>query len=224
VMDLKQFMDSLKIERAHLLGWSMGGNEITKFAGDYPKQVNKLVYLDSAYDWSNQPFLRTFGETLASNTPDESALSSLNAYREWYRAFWFGDIPWTLGLESYLRDAVLIIKNSRVQPIPIEKVFEPLFASLASPPRNYSKVLAPALALYAPVFFPIKHDDPSRAKTLNDWEQRVMVPFRRASKNRVQRELKSVTVKERPGTCHMSIGVYKTDSLAQTIREFLFGN
>jgi pimeloyl-ACP methyl ester carboxylesterase len=221
VMDLKQFMDSQKIERAHLLGWSMGGNEITKFAGDYPQRVNKLLYLDSAYDWSDQPFLKTFGEILATNAPDESVLSSLEAYRDWYRPFWFGDISWTSGLESYLRDAVRISSSGRVQPIPTEKIFEPLFASLAQPPRNYSKVLAPALALYAPVFFPVEQENASRAKQINDWEQRVMVPFRRASKNRVQRELKAVTVKEIPGTCHMSIGVYKTDLLAETIRQFL---
>jgi pimeloyl-ACP methyl ester carboxylesterase len=221
VEDLKQFMDSLKVEKAHLLGWSMGGNEITQFAGRFPERVHKLVYLDSGYDWTDPNFWKSFGEILGSNVPNESTLSSLNLYRSWYRAFWFGNIPWTSGLESYLRDGTRISNDGKVQPIPVDKVFEPLFASLATPPRNYSKVRAPAIALYAVTFFPNEHKDPSIASQFNEFEQRVMVPFRRVSKERVKKELQNVIVKEIPETSHMSIGVYKTDSLASTIREFL---
>src|SRR5262245_52915683 len=36
VEDLHQLLDQMRIPRASLLGWSMGGNEITEFAGQYP--------------------------------------------------------------------------------------------------------------------------------------------------------------------------------------------
>ena len=62
VEDLRQFMDRRGIARASLLGWSMGGNEITAFAGRYPARVDKLVYLESAYDWSDPTFLAAFGQ------------------------------------------------------------------------------------------------------------------------------------------------------------------
>ena len=36
-------LDSLKIEKAHVLGWSMGTNIALNLAINYPNRVNKLV-------------------------------------------------------------------------------------------------------------------------------------------------------------------------------------
>ncbi|AGK56520.1 alpha/beta hydrolase fold protein [Hyphomicrobium denitrificans 1NES1] len=36
VSDLVHMLDNLHIERANLPGWSMGGNEVTEFAGLLP--------------------------------------------------------------------------------------------------------------------------------------------------------------------------------------------
>ena len=221
VSDLREFMDVLKIERAHLLGWSMGGNEITQFAGQYPERANKLIYLDSGYDWADSTFFKTFGDILAAHGPDQSHLRSLDQYRAWYRNFWFGDIPWTAGLESYLRDATRVEADRKIQTIPTETVFPPLFESLAGPPRNYLAVRSPALALYASIFFPARQNDPLRETQLTNWERDVMIPFRQSSIDRVLRELPNVVVKRIAETCHMSIGVYKTESLAATILSFL---
>lgn len=41
--DLKKFMDGHKIERAHILGFSDGGNIALCFALKYPERVNKLI-------------------------------------------------------------------------------------------------------------------------------------------------------------------------------------
>src|SRR5262245_27415440 len=100
VDDLRQLLDSLGIARASLLGWSMGGNEITEFAGRYPDRVANLVFLEAGYDWSNSDFQRKFPPL----TADAAALASLDAYRRWYRQTWFGNTEWTPGLEAYLRD------------------------------------------------------------------------------------------------------------------------
>lgn len=48
--DVKQFMDSLKIDKAILVGHSMANIELCHFAALYPERVLKLVFLDSAYD------------------------------------------------------------------------------------------------------------------------------------------------------------------------------
>ena len=45
VEDLKSLMDVLKIEKAHLMGWSMGGMIIQNFALKYPDRVNKLILI-----------------------------------------------------------------------------------------------------------------------------------------------------------------------------------
>ena len=55
VEDIRQFMDSLKIEKAILAGHSLAGVELTHFAGTYPERVEKLVYLDALDDRREEP-------------------------------------------------------------------------------------------------------------------------------------------------------------------------
>ena len=51
--DLRGLMDGLGISKAHLAGHSMGGTEITAMAGTHPERVDRIVYLDAAYDWAD---------------------------------------------------------------------------------------------------------------------------------------------------------------------------
>ena len=50
VEDIRQFLDALKIQRVILVGHSLAGDELTRFAGEHPDRVIKLVYLDAAHD------------------------------------------------------------------------------------------------------------------------------------------------------------------------------
>ena len=105
VEDLKQLLDHLGIQRARMIGWSMGGNEMTAFAGRYPERVERIVYLESGYDWSTPFFFKAFETTLAANNPTATDMASLDAVRIWYRRAWLGNnVTWSVGLEAYLRD------------------------------------------------------------------------------------------------------------------------
>lgn len=48
--DLKALLDYLKIDKAHLVGHSMGGNIALNFAAKYPERVNKVVTVDATLD------------------------------------------------------------------------------------------------------------------------------------------------------------------------------
>src|SRR5262245_28459009 len=50
VEDLRHFLDAINIERATIIGHSMAGDDVTLFGSVYPARVNKLIYLDAAYD------------------------------------------------------------------------------------------------------------------------------------------------------------------------------
>lgn len=50
VEDISQVIDVLKLKRVHLVGHSIAGDEMTRFARIYPAKVGKLVYLEAAYD------------------------------------------------------------------------------------------------------------------------------------------------------------------------------
>ena len=51
VEDIRQFLDSLKIDRVILAGHSLAGIELSHFAALYPERVLQLVFLDAAYDY-----------------------------------------------------------------------------------------------------------------------------------------------------------------------------
>jgi pimeloyl-ACP methyl ester carboxylesterase len=50
VDDIRAVIDRLHLGRVILIGHSIAGEEMTRFAGTYPDRVAKLVYLDGAYD------------------------------------------------------------------------------------------------------------------------------------------------------------------------------
>jgi non-heme chloroperoxidase len=50
VSDIRAALDALHLERVTLVGHSIAGEEMTRFAATYPDRVDKLVYLDAAYD------------------------------------------------------------------------------------------------------------------------------------------------------------------------------
>src|SRR5262245_21873146 len=60
VDDLRLVMEQLKISKTSLVGWSTGGNEITEFATKHPERVERLVYLEGAYDWGNEAFMKEY--------------------------------------------------------------------------------------------------------------------------------------------------------------------
>ena len=51
--DIQRAMDSLHIDRAAIVGHSLAGTEMTRFAADHPQRMTKLAYLDAAYDWAS---------------------------------------------------------------------------------------------------------------------------------------------------------------------------
>jgi pimeloyl-ACP methyl ester carboxylesterase len=221
VEDLRQLLDSLGIEEAHLLGWSMGGNEITEFAGRYPERTLKLVYLEAGYDWSDPAFWAAFEKLPIAFEPDSADLQSLDLYRAWYRETMMPGLSWTPGLEAFLRDNTRIAPGGSVQVIPDSEVTEKIFGALATTPRDYTAVQAPTLAMYSPSFFETDLPDPEDAQAMTAWEQQLVEPFRRASIERIRQELPGVIIREIPNTTHISIGLVNQESLVETIGDFL---
>ena len=221
VSDLEGVLDRAEIPKATLVGWSMGGNEITQFAGEHPGRVHKLIYFDSGYDWSAPEFFKPFEQMVFTVAPVEIDVASLDTYRTWFRTAWFGPAPWSDGLEGYIRAIAQPDAEGRLHPAPTEKAFLANLATCGIWRRDYTRVRAPALALYAPTFFP-EHGDAARLEKVRDFERNTMAPFRRASIERITREMRGgVKVMELAGRTHMSIGVEQPDELAAIVRDFL---
>ena len=219
--DLGRVLDHLDLGRASLAGWSLGGNEITSYAGRHPDRVEALVYLDAGYDWSSREFYGAFCDMIAVNAPGDEDLRSLDAFRAWHQGAWLGGIPWSDGLEAYLRDVAHPDAGGALHLVPREDAFAATLATMSTWTRDYRSLRAPVLSLVAETFFPSKHHDAALERKLRAFERDTMVPFRRSSIERLRREAPAVEVVELPGRTHMSIGVERPDEAAAAIARFL---
>ena len=87
--DLRGLMDSLGIAKAHLAGWSLGGNDISAAAGIHPDRVESIGYLEGAYDWACRARRPTpFRSVLIDFLAPASALRSLDAFRAHQKTIW----------------------------------------------------------------------------------------------------------------------------------------
>lgn len=219
--DLMGVMDSLGIAKANLAGWSMGGNEITAAAGLYPDRVEKIVYLDGAYDWSDPAFAASLGELPISLDPPAEARGSLNAFKAWWTPTWWpdGDVS---RAEAYLRDISGLAADGTLHVVPDSANAARAFGALLSDHRNYTKVKSPALAIYAEIFLSQPGKDSATTAAIVAWEEKHAVPFRTASQARIRKELKGVEIVMVPGS-HMSFVFVSRDSVAARMTRFLLG-
>ena len=219
VEDLRQLMDSVGIDRAVLGGWSMGGNEITRFAERYPDRVAGLIYFDAAYDWSDSTVARLFGNLPFLLAPTRADLASFPDFREWWvRWMWASGTP-TASAEAEVRDISRADSAGTVSQ-PTDAVMDQMFKSLTEYHRDYAKVRAPVLALYAERFIPKQLPDSVRGK-VDAWNEGFKA-FQGASIARLRRELRtSPDIHVLAETNHPSFPMAPRDTMVALIKAFL---
>ena len=221
VSDLKLLLDSLNITKANLLGWSMGGNEITEFAIRYPQRTNKLIYFEAGYDLSDEAFTNILKTLPKSPLPDNSDLRTLDSYREWYHNYWFADVDWNAALEANLKATTRINPDSSVGIIPNDSIFKMFLETAKGYHRDYKMVQAPALAIYTKPFFvpPVKNENIVSA--YGEMEKNIINPWRLSNMNRIREELRNITIKEMSIGSHTSLLFLSRDSIIECIDSFL---
>lgn len=222
--DLRGLLDALAIEKAHLAGWSMGGNEITAMAAHHPERVSSIVYLDAAYDWADSDFATALAASPISllNTPS-NVMKSLNAYRTHEKAVNYTMLDDIWRVEAYLRESVVIQPDGTLKHRISKDAWDMIMSAiLTDRPREYRRVKCPALAMYSEYMLNVHVADARRRVDAIAWEQRYMVPFRAKSIERIQRELAHVEVVTVPGT-HNSFFLTSREQVVKQIRQFLGG-
>lgn len=137
--DIGAVLDSLQLKRASLIGHSIAGSEITRFAARYPDRVDKLVYLDASHDFAG------VDSVLGANPawppdfspPPGTGTDTLNAARDWSKRYRFG--YWSDALESGVNRS----------PDPDPAATRCLLRDAILHPKEYRAVQASALALTA---------------------------------------------------------------------------
>jgi pimeloyl-ACP methyl ester carboxylesterase len=220
--DLRGLMDNLGIAKAHLAGWSLGGNDITAMAGIHPERVESIVYLEGAYDWAGPALADAFRSVPIDFLAPASALRSLDAYRACQKTIWLPAVSDTSRVEAYVRDLVVIQPDGTVRPRMTDSVAQEVLRTTLTDRRDYTKVRTPALAIYADTFFDVRNGDPAQLAKNLDWEQKYLAPFRAASIERVRRELVSVKIVRVPGT-HKDFVFTSREQVVSAMQQFLYG-
>lgn len=221
VSDLKFLLDTLKIDKANLLGWSMGGNEITEFALRYPDRVNKLIYFESGYDLADGGFGKLLANMPKPFVAANSIMKSLGSYREWYHRFWFGDIKWNNALEENLQASVKINNDGSIETIPSEDLFKSILKEVMNYRRNYRDIRAPSLVIYSKPFFHPADNGSATLALYDSLEGNIISPWREANKKRVAKELRNAIIVDAPSGTHTSFLFSSKDYLVKTINSFL---
>jgi pimeloyl-ACP methyl ester carboxylesterase len=148
--DVLALMDSLGVRRAHLVGHSFAGAEMTWLAARHPARVGRIVYLDAAYD--RQAHAAFFGREPDTGTPpmtaaDHASPEAYLAYQRRARA----DLAQAWG-PPVERDYLASLERQGDGSVrwrhPFARYFEMFRASAAAAPE-YAGVQAPSLAVYA---------------------------------------------------------------------------
>lgn len=103
--DLAGLMQALQLEKAHVIGYSMGGQIAAKFAEKYPKMINKMI---SCVCYANiNTHVRLFGETLIElhelNLP-ESVIDKIG-------------LPWIFS-DQFLKENIATLVQPPQEPKP----------------------------------------------------------------------------------------------------------
>ena len=143
VKDILQVLEALNLKRVHLVGHSIAGDEMTRFARMNPDKVGKIIYLEAAYDRVEARQLEaTFPKLPSPPEPTPSELAS------------------PAGVRAFVARTVILMPESEIRA---SRVFRPdgRFLRLVTPDRilgavanmvehpNYESIRAPVLAIYS---------------------------------------------------------------------------
>jgi non-heme chloroperoxidase len=221
--DLLGLMDALGIARAHLAGYSMGGNIITRMAGVHPERVDRLVYLDGAYDLGDPELIAALtGSPSWSAATPPNATASMPSYLKWSMSTSFPAVKDGRRVEAYLRDLVDVRPDGTVRFRLSGDLFRKVIAAVTPPAerRDYTKVRSPALAIYGPSYQELDHGSAEEMAARLSWERDHLAPVSVAHLERLRRSLPSVELVKVSGT-HSDFLFTARDQVVAAVRRFL---
>lgn len=223
--DVVAFLDAVSIPRAHLVGHSFAGAELTRLASRHPSRVRRLVYVDAAYDRSAQQRYDAIVEP-PSFAPRMTGAdrASVDAYLAYQRSarpdlarFWGSAVERDYRA-SLTRDSLGAVRWRH----PFARYGEMLQGASQAPPE-YATVRAPALALYATVSSLIVPDTATAAQRAQAarFERENAAPWISASVAQFRAGMRDGRVQRIAGFHHLFLD--RPDETLRAIVSFLRG-
>jgi pimeloyl-ACP methyl ester carboxylesterase len=152
--DVLAVIDSLGIAKPVLIGHSIAGQELSSIGSRHPEKVAGLVYLDAAYGYAYYDSVRGDSrfdltdliQKLPLLRPDAPIAPS--AKRQLIKDLLETDLP---RFQRQLQELQAAFAAAPVSdpPLPAPPTLPPIHKAIMDGQRKYTRILAPALAIYA---------------------------------------------------------------------------
>lgn len=216
--DILAVTKALNLDKVILIGHSIAGDEISKFASSYQDKVDKVVYLDAAYDRSNfmttlMPYFPAFPNPTAK---DSSSLENLKIF-----------VAKTMGVsipdEEFKSTTVFSKDGKLLKDVTPGEIQGKIMAGVERP--NYKSINCPALSIYAiessiyttmPFYDLLDDINKKKADTcftiFNNISKEQIALFKKEVKNGIVKEIKGA---------HHYVFISNPVETENLIREFL---
>lgn len=145
--DIRQFLDSMRVARVTLVGHSLAGLELLRFAAQHPDRVDGLIFLEALVDF---PFYSREVSRVRARLP--GLAPPLEVRRSWtqLRSWWQTEAPelWSPAREASLWYNTEEDSSCVLREVQRDTTVDSLLELLTWEPP-YERVRAPALVLYA---------------------------------------------------------------------------
>lgn len=223
--DIRVLLDTIGVRRAHLVGHSLAGVELTTFASRHPERVGRLVYLDAAYDRRMQA-AATQRNPASSPGITDADLSSWAALFAFYKRpdQYYGRI-WNSTMEREIREWYDQREDDRLAPRTPRSIYGSILAGASKISPDYSGIRAPVLSYYArptiEQLLPSTASSAQRDSTVA-FQRDVREPLIRASIAQLRTGVPNARIVELAGTYH-HLFIQYPERAANEIAAFLKG-
>jgi pimeloyl-ACP methyl ester carboxylesterase len=151
--DIRQFLDTLEIDKVILVGHSMASVELSHFAALYPERVLKLVFLDAAYDRSSTSYKEMVEQSplrkMQAPGLDSDYYSPEDYFAAMKRTYPSFVAIWTEWLEEQSLHEITQTSEGKV----VDRMSDAISAAITDTLTSYvpedSKIKAPTLSFYS---------------------------------------------------------------------------
>jgi pimeloyl-ACP methyl ester carboxylesterase len=207
----------LHLGKVILIGHSVAGEEISKFASSYPNRVEKIVYLDAAADRTNLMSLYANMPNIPNPTTNDSA--SLSNFKNFVSRVYGVSFP-----DDELKNTRVFAKDGKYEKEVTPGFVQGLIIKGVQHP-NYQGIECPALAIYAAPtsvtqLFPFYETLDAENKKKADTAFASFIRFASEQEEKFKKEVKMQTVKEINGA-HHHVYISNPAETEKLIRDFL---
>lgn len=214
VNDIRTFLDKLKITETFLVGHSIAGYEIVQFAKKHPGRVEKVVFLDAAYERNSEFIAILKNDPVAirrNGESPENVFSTAEKYSDYYKKKHPNfERLWCPSLEMLFQEKIRVQENGSIKKESRSFIKNQIKESMLKTDLDYSNIGADILAIYSyqttHPYLPLDADEIIRTSG-NRYNAKYWIPYTEKNIAKLKKESRNARIVRITGAdhyCHIS--------------------